>query len=72
MSSVVEAFEGVEVFSIDLALQLFGDAVREFVVFLNPLPSFSVLDGHGGDSCRVRCLQSSVGIHSVIVKYGTV
>lgn len=41
-------------FSIDLRLQNFGDAVGELVVFFDPLPSFGVLDGHDGDTCRDR------------------
>lgn len=51
-SSIVEVVEGFQILLVDLALQLFGDAVREFVIFFNPLSSFGVLDGHSCDACR--------------------
>lgn len=49
---IFEVFEGVQVFPVDLRLQLFGDAVGELVVVFNPPPSLGVLDGHDGDACR--------------------
>ena len=46
-SSAVEAFERLQMFLIYLALQLLWDAVREFVVFFNPLPPVCVFYSHG-------------------------
>lgn len=37
---------------VNLALELFRDTVREFVVFFNPFPPFCVLDGNCRNTCR--------------------
>lgn len=49
-----EALERVQVFPVHLALQPFWDAVGELVVFLDPLPSLRVLDGHGCHTCTAN------------------
>lgn len=54
--SVFESFEGIKILLVNLALEHFGDTMREFEIFFYPLSPFSVLNGH---SCYT-CMKQSV------------
>lgn len=51
LRSVVESGKGIKMLLVNLALELFGDAVREFVVVFNPPPPLCVLDGYSCYAC---------------------